>query len=257
MSAPQPINPVDRQAAPEPQGETWLPGSRYSDQPMGWRTRIAGMGGTGGIGLVVLASIFVTWQVFQPAPPPPEPLVVQNMPLSAPPEPVEEVPEGPRQTEQQEQKPEQREEIPPLPPAVEVPRTTITQLPPPPPVQPAQAADPVPETTAPRSVPAPPARQVASTAEPNWQALLLGHLEKFRRYPAAAQARRLQGVAHIRFRMTRDGRVLSSEVIRTAGSPLLDRAALETLRRAQPLPPIPADRPDEMEVTVPIEFFVK
>lgn len=231
-------------------------GARYSDRPMAWRTRLAGMSGTGAVGLGVLACLFVTWHMVQPAPPPPEPLVVENMPLSAPPEPVEEVPEGPRQTEQQEQAPQPREEIPPLPKPVDVPRTTVLQPPPPPPAPPAQAADPVPETTAPRSLPAPPARQLASNAEANWQALLLGHLEKFRRYPAAAQARRVQGVAHIRFRVTRDGRVLSSEVLRSAGSPVLDRAAMETLRRAQPLPPIPPEQPDVMEVTVPIEFFM-
>ncbi|MFC4256275.1 TonB family protein [Altererythrobacter xixiisoli] len=259
MNAPRwpvPAHDPSTEYRPVPLADARAAGGRYSDQPTGWRTRMAGLGGTGGIGLFVLACIFVTWHIVQPTPPPPEPLVVENLPLSAPPEPVEEVPEGPRQTEQQEQAPQPLEEIPPLPKAIDVPRSTIIQPPPPPPMPPAQAADPVPETTAPRSLPAPPARQMASNADPSWQALLLGHLEKFRRYPAAARARRLQGVAHVRFRAARDGRILSSSVVQSAGSPLLDRAALDTLRRAQPLPPIPPDQPDVMEVTVPIEFFI-
>ncbi|WP_371432106.1 energy transducer TonB [Novosphingobium sp.] len=41
--------------------------------------------------------------------------------------------------------------------------------------------------------------------------------------------------------------------MRSSGFPDLDKAALETLRRADPLPKIPADRPDEIELAVPVE----
>lgn len=46
-------------------------------------------------------------------------------------------------------------------------------------------------------------------------------------------------------------------MVRGSGCPFLDREALATLRRAQPLPHIPDDRPEILEVAVPIEFFLK
>jgi len=63
-------------------------------------------------------------------------------------------------------------------------------------------------------------------------------------------------VVHVTFRMNRQGQVLSSSIARSSGSSALDRAALDTLRRAQPLPAIPDDRPDPLQLSVPVEFFV-
>ena len=77
-----------------------------------------------------------------------------------------------------------------------------------------------------------------------------------RRYPPAAQARRQQGVAHVRFRMNRAGKVLWSRLERSSGFGELDRAAVDAPKRAQPLPQIPAERPDEIELVVPVEFFL-
>lgn len=89
-----------------------------------------------------------------------------------------------------------------------------------------------------------------------WEAVLLAHLEKYRRYPATARNRREEGVTYVTFHMNRAGMVLSNRIMRSSGSALLDRAALETLKRAQPLPPIPADRSDPLELSVPVEFFI-
>jgi TonB family protein len=65
-----------------------------------------------------------------------------------------------------------------------------------------------------------------------------------------------QGVATIRFRLDRQGHVLSSSIARSSGSKILDAEALATLARAEPLPAIPADRPDQIELLVPVEFFL-
>jgi protein TonB len=56
--------------------------------------------------------------------------------------------------------------------------------------------------------------------------------------------------------MNRAGMVLSSAIVKKSGSFDLDQAALDTLRRAQPLPAIPADRPDIAELTIPVEFYL-
>ncbi|MFC4256194.1 TonB family protein [Altererythrobacter xixiisoli] len=227
---------------------------RYSDRPTGWRTRATGAGGTVGLFMLLAAVMLVTWRIVQPMAAPVAMIAINLDREEAPPEPMREVPEGPHQVEQQERQIVEPERRDPLPDIV-LPRLSPVTQPVNPPVPPVAPADPVPETTAPRSTPAPPARQVSSAQDASWEALVMAQLERHRRYPAAARARRLQGVAHVTFRMNRAGRVLASRVSRSAGAAMLDRAALDTLQRAQPLPAIPDDRPDEIELTVQVEFF--
>ncbi|AJA11192.1 hypothetical protein SKP52_21690 [Sphingopyxis fribergensis] len=253
LSATHARHPADEQGPPtQVEGAQPDPISRYSDQPMDWRTRFVGLSGTTAVFLLVAAATLLTWQLARPTVVP-KPLAVNLLPLAAPTEPTQDVPEGPRQIEQEQQS-QEREEQPVLPEIMNPRVSPVTR--PTPPKEQSRAADPVPETTAPKSLAAPPADQASSNSEATWEALLLAHLERYRRYPAAARARREQGVAHVRFRMTRDGQVLSSEIIRSSGSSALDRAALDTLRRAQPLPAVPATRPAPLELAVPVEFFL-
>jgi protein TonB len=87
---------------------------------------------------------------------------------------------------------------------------------------------------------------------------LLAHLEKHKAFPAAAQARRQQGVVYIRFKMDRTGRVLETRIERGSGYAILDRAALALPARAQPLPPPPPEVPgDPLELVTPVEFFFR
>lgn len=230
--------------------------TRYSDQPVGWRTRLAGMGGTAGILAATAAATLITWEMVQPMVEPPALAVFDVSPPAAPPEPVQEVPEGPRQVEQKEQKPQERVERP-EPPQIVIPQPSTPTIVIPPPVEPLRTADPVPETTAPKSLPAPPANRAASNAEATWEAMVMAQLEQHRRYPASARARREQGVAHITFTLNRQGLVLSSSILQSSGSATLDRAALDTLHRAQPLPPIPRDRPDPTTLSAAVEFFLR
>jgi len=50
--------------------------------------------------------------------------------------------------------------------------------------------------------------------------------------------------------------VLSSSIARSSVSQILDAEALAMLVRAEPLPAIPADRPDEIELVIPVEIFL-
>ncbi len=81
-------------------------------------------------------------------------------------------------------------------------------------------------------------------------------LEKHRRYPNAARARREQGTSLVRVSIARDGRVLALALERGSGSARLDEAALQTFRRAQPLPPVPDTLAAPQELAVPVEFFL-
>jgi len=64
------------------------------------------------------------------------------------------------------------------------------------------------------------------------------------------------GAGVVLFRIERSGRLLDASVARSAGSRTLDRAALDVVRRAAPFPAIPEGLPDELEITLPVEFLV-
>lgn len=228
-------------------------GGRYSENSVAWSSRLVGLSGTFSIaGLTAFALLF-TWQAVRPMlPPPSRPLVVEFRPLAAPADPIRELPPGPVQVERQDSEPQPDRDIPP-PPIV----LSQTAFPPPVTARPLDVVDPgppVPQTTAPKSIAAPTAERLSSETRPDWEAAVLAHLERFRRYPPRARAARQQGVVQVRFTMDRSGAVLTSAIARKSGFFTLDQAALDTLRRAQPLPPIPSGRPDTVELTVPIQF---
>lgn len=232
---------------------------RYCDQPTDWRARLAGFTGTATIAVLCLVLCLVSWRVVQsPARTVDKALTVMELgPLAAPPAPPKEVPPGPEQVEAQ------AANSPPEP-VVEPqdliePLISLSTLPAPPAelkrqVERVDPGVPVPQTSAPRSVAAPSVNSLSNDARPEWEALVLAHLERFRRYPSRARSARQQGAAYVRFTMNRAGIVLASSIVKKSGSIDLDRAALDTLRRAQPLPAIPADRPDKVELTMPVEF---
>lgn len=226
----------------------------YAYQAADWRSRIAGIGGTAAVLLGFVAIGFLNVARIPAMIVAPQPLTVVSLErLEAPAESVRELPDGPKQI-QRVASPQKSQDKPPNTdrPMLPVPGQSARQ-----PSDQAAAAAPFTETTAPKSVLAPPANRAATNVQASWQTLLLAHLEKYRRYPAAARARGQEGVAQVTFRMNRQGRLLSSRVSRSSGSAILDRAAIDTLRRAQPLLAIPENMPAEIELTVDVEFFTR
>ena len=202
-------------------------------------------------GLLVASRTPMAMPVVEPV------IMVELVRTQAPPQPVSELPVGPQQVEAAASRPTPREleKVRITTPLTDVEPLLVPDQTPQPPA-PAAQATPAPATTAPLSRPAPPAAS-ASSAPTDWQGRLLAHLEANKRYPAAALARRQQGVAHVRFVMNREGRVLSSQLERSSGNAALDRAALDMLTRAQPLPRPPAEvTGDRIELVVPVEFFI-
>ena len=169
-------------------------------------------------------------QVVQPPPPPVEEEVVPVPEVAEAPKPEIVVPkkvEKPKpkpkpQPPKLVKKPEPPREEPAAEKPVDTPPTTAKTEP---------AAQP-----APSAPPAPP-----SNALPNWQSDLLRHLSKYKKYPEDARRRGMQGVARLRFVVDAQGNVLSYSIASSSGSPALDRATTEMIRRAQPLPKPPAE----------------
>jgi periplasmic protein TonB len=236
-----------------PDGEGPQRSIRYSDQPTSLGTRLLGMGGTALIALLILGGALFTWTAYRAAQAPKALTVFDVAPPAAPAEPVQETPPGPEQVQKERQS---DPDTPPVePPEVQVPSANpmavrVTKPVPDP-------GPPVEQTTAPENKPLPPAPQL-STGKPTWEGLVLGALNKVKRYPREAGFRRQQGVPYIRFVMNREGKVLSTRLERSSGFRELDEEALALPRRAQPLPKPPEDRPgDPLELVVPVEFFLR
>jgi TonB family protein len=123
------------------------------------------------------------------------------------------------------------------------------------------AAPPPIETAAVAPKPAAPLQGTSrkpSVAEVSWQKSLHLHLNKNKKYPADARNKGVQGVVTVGFVINREGKVISSQVMKSSGSDLLDAEALATLERASPLPAPPEDYPDETPFfSIPIKFNIK
>lgn len=87
-----------------------------------------------------------------------------------------------------------------------------------------------------------------------YQRALRRHISPFRLYPAKAAIRRSEGVVVVRFRLDRAGGIQEAWVVRPSPDPVLDQAALDTLWRAEPMPPVPSDIPTPVEVELPVPF---
>jgi len=124
-----------------------------------------------------------------------------------------------------------------------------------------QVARPVEEDTPPPAPTTAPTegRQDASGSNllPQWQKEVSAILERNKRYPSEARAKRQQGVAKIAFNMDRQGRVLSTRLVTSSGSSALDQEALSLTQRAQFPPPPVVFAGGEISVTVPIRFNLK
>jgi protein TonB len=95
--------------------------------------------------------------------------------------------------------------------------------------------------------------QGASPAK--WQARLMAHLERRKRYPAGARARKEEGTASVRFTIDDRGNVRSARLVRSSGYPELDAAVIALVNRASPVPAPPPGAPHE--VSVPVRFAIR
>ena len=134
------------------------------------------------------------------------------------------------------------------------PDETPTEVPlptPKPPEKVAETPPPAPQT----------AQQVkggATAVEPSWQASLVRQLQRFKRYPAAAQSRNETGVVLLSFSLDRTGHVLAHSIARSSGYADLDNEVMAMIMRAEPLPPFPASMTQaQIDLTVPIRFSLR
>ena len=95
----------------------------------------------------------------------------------------------------------------------------------------------------------------AAGGSKQWQSRLMAHLERRKRYPAAAKRRRDEGVATVRFSIDASGNVLSAQLARSSGVPELDEEVVAMVRRASPVPAPPPGA--KLDITVPVRFNIR
>lgn len=232
-----------------------VPIERHGYEPSG-SGRVFGGIGTIAFCSLIAAGLLVTLDRFDRPTAVSAPLVVSLLPIATVPRPQPKVekPKPPKETAPGREPPRAEPVARPLVPLPAPPVPAAGPQRPAPDAKPQAEAAPAPPSPAPAR---PQAQTPASHGPDTWEGRVLARLERFRRYPNEAEHARQQGTAYLRFRIDRDGHVLSSSLERSSGYPALDEAAMETLRRADPLPKIPADRPDQIELLVPIEFFIR
>ncbi len=189
---------------------------------------------------------------------PDEPPPALEPPPEEPPPPVVEPPPP-----EEEQPPEEEPEGPPPPDPATVPtprakpeRTAVAEAPAPKPAGPPPSAPSAP-SSAPRRGGAGgggAAQTAGKAAESAYRAKVAAQLARKKFYPSAARRDRLTGRSTVRFTLNASGRVTAAKVVRSAGSRVLDQAALEMVRRAAPYPPIPKGLGTTITIQAPIGF---
>lgn len=143
--------------------------------------------------------------------------------------------------------------LPPPPPKIEVPEVTVTVAPeinistPP--------ANAVTVQQVKNPAPVAPPSPVAGTGKDAYLSQIIAHLDAAKHYPPQARKFHIQGVVQLHFVMDRSGHVLTFDIAKSSGRPILDEETRQLIARAQPLPPIPADWPQQtLNLVVPVEF---
>lgn len=68
------------------------------------------------------------------------------------------------------------------------------------------------------------------------ESLIRNHLEHFKYYPASARRRGITGEVEVAFELNDQGEAGDLKILSGSGYAVLDKAALETVRRAEPFP---------------------
>lgn len=206
----------------------------------------------------------------------PEPIVEAPAPEPTPeplPEPVAPTPPAPeaiaiKQKEVEKPKPVVKEKTPPKPERV-VKR--VEPKPKPAPTQSAKPAETVAKTqstantqassnasSAAKAAAAPAGVAVNPAVRQSYFDQIAAKLARSKRYPKASHRRGEEGEAKLAFVLDRTGNVLESYIVSSSGSARLDRAALEMLKRAQPLPPFPDNLTQStLKIEVPVSFRLR
>ncbi|MEF3191144.1 MAG: energy transducer TonB [Campylobacterales bacterium] len=180
----------------------------------------------------------------QPSTPPPQPTTPQPLPSIAP----KQLPTEPSLPQPQ---PHPSAPQPPTPPNTTQPTPTppATSAPQPQPLS-THPITPTPQPKPPANNPTPPPSASETYSALNKSAIVHAIMAN-RFYPPIARRMGWEGTTILRFDLLPNGEINNLELTRSSGYAALDRASLETIRRAVDAMPKPSTR---VTITVPIEY---
>ncbi|HDX3604658.1 TPA: energy transducer TonB [Campylobacter coli] len=94
----------------------------------------------------------------------------------------------------------------------------------------------------------------------SYQALLMAHLAKFKKYPQEAIMQKQEGVVRIRVSIDESGNVLSKELKKSCPYAVLNNEVLSLFKRASPLPKPPKEMlkdGEKISFVMPIDYNIK
>ncbi|MCR2102074.1 energy transducer TonB [Campylobacter upsaliensis] len=94
----------------------------------------------------------------------------------------------------------------------------------------------------------------------SYQALLMAHLTKFKKYPQEAIMQKQEGVVRIRVSIDENGNVLSKELKKSCPYAALNDEVLSLFKRASPLPKPPKEmlkNGNKISFVMPIDYNIK
>ncbi|ECL0321703.1 energy transducer TonB [Campylobacter jejuni] len=94
----------------------------------------------------------------------------------------------------------------------------------------------------------------------SYQALLMAHLTKFKKYPQEAIMQKQEGVVRIRVSIDESGNVLSKELKKSCPYAALNDEVLSLFKRASPLPKPPKEMlkdGEKISFVMPIDYNIK
>ncbi len=243
------------------------------------------------IHVAILVAYLVTRPEQKPPGAPPDAVMIDLAPIAVAPPPQDEVDTPPQPDQVQPDTPPPPSPVIPPPPN-QPPPTNDTNAPVEPDVQEAAQAEVVMSAPPPPPPPKPvvektekppkpthhlpkPQRRIKSTrpdlrharsqtapmaglsgaAVADWKSEIVMRIMSEKEYPEEARAQGTNGTAVVAFSVGASGGIRSVRLVRSSGSSILDRAAVETVRRANPVPPAPAGVPGG-SFTVPLRFSV-
>jgi periplasmic protein TonB len=102
------------------------------------------------------------------------------------------------------------------------------------------------------------AKVMDAVATARYEQLLVAWLEKHKNYPRRAKRLRIEGEGMLRILIDHTGETQQVSLKQSTGNRLLDKAALEMVRQANPFPPMPENDPRQtLEFIVPVAFMLR
>jgi periplasmic protein TonB len=109
---------------------------------------------------------------------------------------------------------------------------------------------------------APNVAAASSPADPDalegYKVQLAAFAAKYKRYPATALESHWEGIAEVKLTIGADGRIREAVIVNSSGHDVLDKVAIDMVRKAAPLTEIkPALRNKEFSINLPIVFNIE